>query len=682
LPPTLVTPVVDLKLAQGVSSTIVIETAIDQDAFSFIPVGLVSLALNRGYDTPYLFYLGIYQDISNIAQGGPGTATNRLRYMNDIFNALAPKSIPFRTTGTVGYKFTNFPTIDPSSFLSMDGGLFYYMYEDAGTMLGVWRQQTAPAGPSSSTIADGYASAITLLSAKVKHLELLRNVSLSPRYERDASAYARSLNYYGQGSTDVGGPANSLELEVPFSSKLLGTVQKFDTTAPRSSRFLTYSSGDSISNWGIGALPSFYTSYYNGAVAPIFKFLDLTEVVHALLTALTSAMNLYISATPSLSLDQLAEIIGGLGCTYTQFFIWLRQQILYMFNDSQAIGQGITPATSPLGFRPFIVSSNTYGKLPATIALIPQVLNENLRCLKMAIRPYDTKQFNNSNNHITHIPVWGTFGGFVPVNYEVIVDGTPFPLFLPESSDPFTPNIFDGTSGGNVVDFNGSGIINDIGVNWNDTQRLLTNMYMGLTSMGGDARNGPFLQYTRYCSFVVVSRDITDMKRVPKHWKPYIKEEEEVISTGGVLQKKNSKASVKSKRLIYSPPNSSIFTEFTVGYSGMVPISPTLKENFGNLIIPVIESVNSLPSITQVQTSTQEPYVLSLTGPGQLVSSRSEEILASTFNYVKGAAGDKSELSKFIEKLSENNEGGFFGDLFSAIGPAVISGAAGILSGM
>jgi len=117
LPPTLVTPIADLKLAQGVSSTIVIETQIDQDAFSFIPVGLVSLALNRGYDTPYLFYLGIYQDISDIAQGGPGKATNRLRYMNDIFNALAPKSIPFRTKGTIGYKFTNFPTIDPTSFV-------------------------------------------------------------------------------------------------------------------------------------------------------------------------------------------------------------------------------------------------------------------------------------------------------------------------------------------------------------------------------------------------------------------------------------------------------------------------------------------------------------------------------------------------------------------------------------
>jgi len=334
-----------------------------------------------------------------------------------------------------------------------------------------------------------------------------------------------------------------------------------------------------------------------------------------------------------------------------------------------------------LGFRPFVVSSNTYGKLPLTIMLIPQVLNENLRCLKMAIRPYLTKQYNNSNNHITHIPVWGTFGGFVPIPYNVVVDGVSYPVFQLENTDPFTPNVFDGTSGGNVVDFNGSGIIADIGVNWNDTQRLITNMYMGLTTMGGDARNGPFLQYTRYCNFVVISKDVTDMKKIPKHWRPFIKEVEEEI-TGGGMQKKNSKANIKSKRLIYAPPNSSILTEFTVGYSGMVPISPTLKENFPNLIIPVVETSGNLPSINQVQVSTQEPYILSLTGPGQLVSSRSEEIGASTFNYVKGAAGDKSELSEFIKKLSENNEGGFLGDLFSAIGPTVLSGAVNLLGGM
>jgi len=347
------------------------------------------------------------------------------------------------------------------------------------------------------------------------------------------------------------------------------------------------------------------------------------------------------------------------------------------------LGQGITPSTSPNGFRPFICGSNTYGKLPLTIALIPQVLNENLRCLKMAKRPYETKQYSNSDNLILHMPVWGTFGGFEPVEYDIEVAGLIYSVFQPEVTDPNVPSVFDGTSGGSVMDFNGSGIIAVIASNWNSIQRLITNQYMSLTSMGGDARNGPFLQYTRYCSFNQPTIDVTGMRLIPKRWKKYIKEvvDEEII-TGGTLVKKNSKTSVKSKKLIYAPSGSTILNEFTIAYSALIPISPTMKENFPNLIIPVVEVLSGLPSINQVQTSTLESYNLILPGAGQLVNSRSEEIEASLSNYIKGQAGDDSELSKYITSISERNDGGFFGDLFSAIGPSVINGAVSVLTSM
>jgi len=680
-PPTVISEVEALKLAQGVVTNININTPINQTAFQFIPVGIVTLAMNRGYNVPYLFYLGIYDDIYSIATGGPGTAVNRLGYQNDIYIALAPKTIPFRQTGAIGFKFTQFASSPPGSFLTLDGGLFYYMYESAGAMLGVWALQDPPSyAINPETIADGYATALQLLTGKAKHLQLVRGVDMSKRYARDASAYARNSVYYGQGAGSTGGPNVSLELEVPFSSRMLGTLQNFDPLAARSSRVLTYASGDSISNWSIGALPTFFTSYYNGAITPFYKFLDLTELVHALLTAYIQAIELYIASTPNLTTELAALLTGGFGCTYTQFFIMVRQQVAYMFNDSQAIGQGITPSTSVNGFRPFIMGSNAYGRKPQELIQIPTVLNENLRCLKMAIRPYSTKQYANSNNHITHVPVWGTFGGYVPLVYSFNIDGTPINLFIAENLDPNTPSVFDGTSGGDVVDFNDTPLIATICELWNENMRVLTNMFSSLTVMGGDATAGPFLQFTRYCAFNSINLDITNRRRVPRFWDPYIKEieeEKEVVGTVSGLTKKVSKTAIKSKKRIYAPPNSSILSQYTIAYSGMIPISPTHKENFCNIILPVVEvspAGNSLPNMTQIQTATQEPYLLNLIGVSNIQSNRGDEIQNAIINYVVGAAGKKSELSEFVSGMSKENEGGFFGDLFAAIAPTAVGG--------
>jgi hypothetical protein len=673
-PAPLVSEVKTLVVAEGVRTNIELDTPVDQISFEFLPVGLVSLAMNRGLTEPYLYYLGCYNDLKNIAQGGPGTATNRLRFQNDLYMALAPKTIPFRNDGIVAYKFTDISASTPGPVLTLDGGLNYYMYEDAGTFIGLWRRQQPPSGPiTPQNIDETYLRAENLLSGKPKHLQLMRNVSLSKRYAKDASAYARSLSYFGQGA-GVGSPNSSIELEVPFSSKMLGTLQQFDTSIPRSSRYLTYTSGDSISNWSIGALPEFFTNYYNGAVSPIYKFLDLTEVVHALVTMYISAVQSYFTSTPNITTEEIAIITAGLGCTYTQFFVMVRQQILYMFRDSQAIGQGLTPSRSANGFRPFLCGSNTFPKTPIAIMTVPSVLNENLRCLKMAIRPYITKNYPNKNNHVTHIPVWGTFGGFAPINYTYEINDTVITVFLPEISDPNTPNVFDGTSGGNVVDFNATPVISTALEIWNDDMILLKNQISHPVTLGGDAKNGPFLQFTRYCSFTTdnTETDVTYMRRIPKSMVQYVKEVEEEKPTLKRTTSKEKEIIVKRKKKIYAPPGSSIYSEYTVAYSGMIPITATHKENFSNIILPVVEvafPMTQIPNVTQVETAYLEPYTLDLVGPGPITGSRALEIDNGSINYLKGIAGDGSELASFVNALSNENEGGFLGDLFAAVEP-------------
>lgn len=670
----LVPDVKKLEVGEGVLILINIDTPIDQGSFNFLPVGLVSLAMNRGLIQPYLYYLGDYRDNLSIATGGPGTATNRLRYQNDIKAALAPKTIPFRNDGMIGYKFTDISTSDPPPQLTLDGGLNYYMYEDAGIVLGVWRRQRPPTTPATDqTIDDAYMDAMNKLSGKPKHINLIKNVPLSKRYARDASAYMRNLSYYGQGA-GVGSPNNSIELEVPASSKMLGTLQQFDAAIPRSSRFLTYASGDSISNWSIGALPDFFTNYYNSAVTPIYKFLDLTELVHILVTLYIKATTAWFSSIENPTTEQLAQVTGGLGVTYTQFFIGVRQQIVYMFRDSQAIAQGLSFARLNSGFRPFICGSNTYGRKPIEIMNIPLVLNENLRCLKMAIRPYITKNFSSRDNHITHIPVWGTFGGFVPPTYTFTLDGTVIPVFALENSDPNTPNVFDGTSGNFVVDFNTSNPPLLAAEIWNDAMELVQNQIANLTPIGGDSKCGPFLQFTRYAAFTQGNDsevDVTDMRRIPNYMKNYIVERE----TDDCLKRTKSKEGlVKKVKKIYAPPGSTLFNEFTTGYSGMVPITDTHLENFNNFILPVIEvsfPMTTIPNTTQVQTACLEPYNITYEGPSTIIGSRVAEIEASVVNYMTGKAGKKTELAEFISALSNNDEGGFLGDLFAAVEPLV-----------
>jgi hypothetical protein len=677
-PAPVISDVKALVLAEGVRVNIELDTPIDQNSFEFLPVGLVSLAMVRSLDEPYLFYLGNYNDIYDIATGGTGTATNRLRFQNDLYMALAPKTIPFRNDGIVAYKFTKMATTTPPPVLNLDGGLFYYMYEDAGgTFLGVWRRQQPPSGPiNEQTINDAYLKAENLLSDKVKHLQLQRNVGLSKRYAKDASAFARMLSYYGQGA-GIGSPNSSIELEVPFSSRLLGTLQPFDPTIPRSSRYLAYTSGDSISNWSLGALPEFPTSFYNGALAPIYKFLDLTEVVHALLSMYISAIQSFVSSTPNLTTEEITRITSGFGCTYTQFFIMVRQQVLYMFRDSQCVGQGLTFSRLNTGFRPFICGSNTYPRTPITILTIPAVLNENLRCLKMAIRPYVTKQFSSNKNHITHIPVWGTFGGFVPLQYQMTIDGVAINLFQNENSDPNTPSVFDGTSGGTAVDFNTTPVIATIAQVWNEDMIMLKNQISHPVSMGGDAKSGPFLQFTRYCAFNSgnFERDVSMIRRIPTYMKPFVKE---VETEERIVKRVNSKENVTTRKTkkVYAPPGSTIFSEYTVAYSGMIPITATHKENFCNIILPIVEvtfPMSSIPNVTQVQTAAIEPYILDLQGVGIIQGDRASELSNASINYLKGIAGDGSELASYVDTLNKMNEGGFLGDLFAAIVEPLVS---------
>jgi len=245
-------------------------------------------------------------------------------------------------------------------------------------------------------------------------------------------------------------------------------------------------------------------------------------------------------------------------------------------------------------------------------------------------------------------------------------------FFLPENTDSFTPDIFDGTSGGSVVDFNETPLIANIVAFSNGVMEQLSSMFSSLDRIGGDSSGSPMLQYTRYCSFNAENAkvEIPRSQKFAKGLKRFlvIEEIDENLGTNK-LERKSSKAEIKKiKKQYYAPPNSTIFTQYTRGYTGVLPISASMKEYFPDFVIPVIEiNPGTLPSIQQVQIADLEAYEIRFDS-SVIYNNRGSEIASGAVNNVVGLAGKKTELSMFTDELAMKNQGAFIGDIFSTVG--------------
>jgi len=288
--------------------------------------------------------------------------------------------------------------------------------------------------------------------------------------------------------------------------------------------------------------------------------------------------------------------------------------------------------------------------------------------LKMSMTPYITKKYNTGRNVLTAIPVLGTWKNNASIPYQLTFDEVISYVFLPDGDDPNQPNVFDGTSSGDVVDFNATPLLADIVAVYNEVMKAVSNQVASLTPLGGDGSGGPLLQYTRYVEFNPVSLDVTNLKRLPRHYNKYVIEKDVEVEAD------NKRSSTKDKKVfkkvkILNPPNSTVFTEFTVAYSGLIPISSSFKEFAPQLILPVIEIVpGQLPGQQQVQVSCMEPFSIVPAANGVVLNNRGQEIIDGVVNMIVGQAGKKTELATFVEGLSRDNEGGFLGDLFSTVG--------------
>jgi len=220
---------------------------------------------------------------------------------------------------------------------------------------------------------------------------------------------------------------------------------------------------------------------------------------------------------------------------------------------------------------------------------------------------------------------------------------------------------------------------------------ILANQFSSLTPFGGASSGSPFLQFTRYVKWNNALKEIKQMRRVPRILQSYTEDvdvpvKSDILVEGrGLLERKSSVKQTVKKRL-FNPPSSSLFTEYSAAYSGVIPITDTHKAVFSQLILPVIQLQDALlPSQVQIQTSSIEPYWYSNLAPEGTNSpfvTRINDIVAAVPNYVTGTAGRDTELASFMKTMSDMNEGGFFGDLLSTVGNVAGSLGFGGIAGI
>jgi len=475
----LILPVQDLVCGQGIVTTISVKVSPETQAVNALPYGLVSMAMSRQVSNPYAFYLAIYEDIVDIMKGGVGVRTSRLAYLNSILAAYAPKTVPFKLNTTFAFEFNTDALVQVPPAQYTLRSYTYYMWLPSNITIGQFKKQVPPGAVTDDDITSTYIEGLNLLAGKESQISIVRNVDLSTYYLKDCSAYARNSPYYGEGVAEVGSPYGSCECEVPYKSPLLGTLTTFNAQDPRSSRKLRLTSGDSCSNFAIGANRYFPTASYNSAIPPIYKFLDFNELAYMIAESIGQALTMS-SATPTTA--NFNQLQGGIPISYYTFLLLLRQQIMWMFTDSQCLAQFLTFDSGLNDFEPFRDGSNCCGVKPAFPMLLPQIINENLKMLKMVVKSYHTDKYDSPRNKTVYIPVWGVFKNF----------GTVDPTFqsvegissIFRGPDVETPNLIDGVYLGNVLDLNNNAYLNGALASFNYFMTKLSPFFYSLESIG------------------------------------------------------------------------------------------------------------------------------------------------------------------------------------------------------
>jgi hypothetical protein len=493
------------------------------------------------------------------------------------------------------------------------------------------------------------------------------------------SAFAACAPYYGQGGAIVASaPAYSIELECPYKSGILTGNTPYSLSDGRVGRMFALGSGDPCAAVGSAFLPGFHLKNYQSCIPIQYCFLDLDELVIWLQAwFLQLAQKLIDSQVTGSTLLAVTPF----SCTAQQFRIVVRQVVLGLFATSQSMSQFMTYSTNPQGFEPFRVGSNTYAANRYEMTM-PELLVENIRMLLPHFYSYKTAKYNREKNKMMYVPVWGIYKSIV--NEAPNLEGnlwdvlTQTVITQPLFSAPVTtdPNPIDGTDQiGNVCLLN-CGVTTNIIGEWNFRITELKQFSLPSTYLAGTSQ-ASLLPYTRYANYIQVEVELDKIPWYMRHKIPRCS----IKQRSKEMKRVNSKTlQVTETKEMYIPDGATLFSQQTLGFSSIFPITEALRELTNYLIFPtiIIESSDP-PTQKQVRTANMQPHIFDFQDLGRDLNNpgfffRGNKLFEVGQLCAPGTAAQASdELANVVKKFADESKGGFVGDILGGLAQSFAS---------
>jgi hypothetical protein len=474
-----------------------------------------------------------------------------------------------------------------------------------------------------------------------------------------------------------------VENEVPFKSNILANLTPYSAAAGRVARNFNVSSGDSTAALGFGITPDFNIENYSTRYPPIYKFLDLDEVVTTIQLWWTGLVEQAINTQQNFGLNTpISFALQAFPYTARQFRIAIRQAVLSMFANSAALTQNIRYSAAPNSFEPFRCGSNCYPPVLSEQFILPVTLVENLRMLLM--RTYDIEtRFHNPKNKLYVIPVWGVFKTSPDPNVfgtYLNNEGTPVPSFMFTGVEVDDPNIIDGTAPNDeVCDFNKSPYLTTIISDWNDRVQYLKQYSIPTTPLGGDG-NGILLTMTRYCIYNQQEIDLKNVSalqrcRLPKEYVFKRKIQRTLSTKGNTYTNQGNLVAVApvEEKEVYVPPNASLGTQYTTAFSSVSAITDTVKQMVSYFIYPhIVLENNNVPTSPQNRTYTVEGNIIDIPRTANSLDSTRNRLQNFAATMIVGTAGSKNdEMASLIAHLNDSGKGGFLSSIVQQLAPLI-----------
>jgi len=446
-------------------------------------MAIISDAYSRGYGAssqaignpfaPYYSFVYIVQLLENAIQDGTPGATDVPMWLALMYQMLRPMNVPFRT-GEIAYKFNPDFTGDnpfgtvPSPTVDWNMlGTSYSFGSASGTGLVVNMYLELISGPAYTPQLgqSSFASLVQYFATRGDY-PMWKLVPLTDPLMKtpDPSAYAAVYPEFGNSISGGGGIMTEAFSENFIQSPIFSVFSSYEDQVFRSySHTRMWGGGGCYLGGRLTELQSL--KEIKNKVRPIFKLIDFNEFYEVCGLWLGGVLQQLVTNTTQDDATTNAPL------SVQNFRILLRQAIMSMFQESQALVQDLVFQGDADTFYPFIVSAGTCGKNTANSMMLPIVMVENLRALlRRTLQTVDKR--GKVNGFLDFVPVWGMWQSDIPLvtNYSYYVEPDIYDIFTVPPSE-MAINLIDGsavTPGPVVVnlDLNGGALTSNL-ASWN-----------------------------------------------------------------------------------------------------------------------------------------------------------------------------------------------------------------------